>query len=63
MKIIGPDPEAFYPRKDDSKLVFLKKFVKASNIFVGDYTYFDDRRYGPENLKSITSYITTIFPK
>ncbi len=45
---MGPDPNCIYPRKDDTKLVFLKNFVKAKNIIVGDYTYFDDRRYGPD---------------
>lgn len=49
--IIGPDPKTIYPRKDDEKLVFLKNFVKAQNIFVGDYTYFDDRRYGPDKFE------------
>jgi virginiamycin A acetyltransferase len=33
------------------KLIFLKNFVKASNIHIGDYTYFDDRRHGPENFE------------
>ncbi len=42
----GPNPDILYPIKDYDKLVFLKNFVKAKNIFVGDYTYFDDRRYG-----------------
>src|SRR6202022_2569285 len=40
-----------YPIEGYSKLVFLKNFVKASNIIVGDYTYFDDRRYGPEKFE------------
>lgn len=47
----GPDPEIVYPMQNDDKLVFLKNFVKASNIFVGDYTYFDDRRYGPDKFE------------
>lgn len=47
----GPDPHTLHPLKDYDKLVFLKNFVKASNIFVGDYTYFDDRRYGPEKFE------------
>lgn len=51
MKTIGPDPKDFYPIKDYSKLVFLKNFIKATNIFVGDYTYFDDRRNGPEKFE------------
>lgn len=51
MKITGPDPNAHYPIKNYAKLVFLKNFVKASNIHVGDYTYFDDRRHGPEKFE------------
>lgn len=47
----GPNPKGIYPLKDDTKLVFLKPFVKASNIIVGDYTYFDDRRYGPDKFE------------
>lgn len=48
---MGPDPKTLYPLKDDDKLIFLKNFVQASNIFIGDYTYFDDRRNGPENFE------------
>jgi virginiamycin A acetyltransferase len=51
MTIAGPDPMGLYPLKDDKKLVFLKPFIKATNIFVGDYTYFDDRRYGPDKFE------------
>lgn len=47
----GPHPNTLYPIKDYDKLVFLKNSVKASNIFVGDYTYFDDRRYGPDKFE------------
>lgn len=47
----GPNPNTIHPIKDYDKLVFLKNFVKASNIFIGDYTYFDDRRYGPEKFE------------
>jgi len=50
-KITGPDPNSSYPIKDYAKLIFLKNFVKASNIIVGDYTYFDDRRNGPEKFE------------
>lgn len=32
MKIMGPDPNSIYPIKDYDKLVFLKNFIKASNI-------------------------------
>lgn len=47
----GPSPATLYPIKDYTKLIFLKNFIKASNIFVGDYTYYDDPRFGPENFE------------
>lgn len=47
----GPDPKALYPMEGYDKLVFLKNLVTAPNIFVGDYTYFDDRRNGPEKFE------------
>ncbi len=50
-KIIGPDPSSTYPIQGYDKLAFLKNFVKASNIIVGDYTYYDDRRYGPDKFE------------
>ncbi|MBS3904414.1 MAG: CatB-related O-acetyltransferase [Simkania sp.] len=50
-KNIGPDPNTIYPIKNYDKLVFLKNFIKASNIVVGEYTYFDDRRHGPEKFE------------
>ncbi len=51
MPLIGPDPKTLHPIKDNDKLVFLKNHVKAPNIIVGDYTYFDDQRYGPEHFE------------
>jgi virginiamycin A acetyltransferase len=51
MKATGPDPKSIYPLKEYASLVFLKHFVKASNITIGDYTYFDDRRNGPEKFE------------
>lgn len=50
-KPLGPDPNTRHPIKDYDKMGFLKHFVKAPNIFVGEYTYFDDRRYGPEKFE------------
>lgn len=47
----GPDPETVYPLKDYPKLVFLKNFIKAPNIFAGEYTYFDDSKHGPERFE------------
>lgn len=47
----GPNPNVTYPLKDYDKLIFLKNFVKAKNISIGDYTYYDDRRHGPEKFE------------
>jgi len=47
----GPNPNTIYPLEGYDKLIFLKPFVKAPNIHVGDYTYFDDRRNGPKNFE------------
>jgi virginiamycin A acetyltransferase len=51
MPSIGPDPMTLHPIKDNKKLIFLKNHVTAPNIIVGDYTYFDDQRYGPEHFE------------
>lgn len=50
-KNLGPDPGTLYPLKGYDKLIFLKNFVKAPNISVGDYTYYDDRRHSPERFE------------
>jgi virginiamycin A acetyltransferase len=47
----GPDPNQIYPLHPYNKLVFLKNFIKASNIHIGDYTYFDDKRHGPKHFE------------
>ncbi|MCE5316570.1 MAG: CatB-related O-acetyltransferase [Parachlamydia sp.] len=49
--MIGPDPRSVYPIPQNQSLVFLNNFVKAPNILVGDYTYFDDQRNGPEKFE------------
>jgi virginiamycin A acetyltransferase len=48
---LGPDPRSLYPIPGYDKLIFLKNFIKATNIFIGDYTYFDDVRNGPEKFE------------
>jgi virginiamycin A acetyltransferase len=63
MKIIGPDPQSSYPLKDYKGLIFLKNFIKATNISIGDYTYFDDRRYGPENFEEYNVLYNNDFSK
>lgn len=47
----GPNPNEKYPLTGYDKLVFLKHFITAPNIIVGDYTYYDDRRYGAEKFE------------
>lgn len=47
----GPDLKAIYPIIEKPSVIFLKNFVKASNIHIGDYTYFDDPRNGPEKFE------------
>lgn len=49
--MIGPDSNSLFPIKDYDKLIFLKNLVKASNISIGEYTYFDDSRYGPNKFE------------
>lgn len=38
----GPDPNRPYPMTDHRRVCFIKNFVKAPNIIVGDYSYYDD---------------------
>lgn len=52
LKITGPDPKELYPIQGYTKLVFLNNFIKSTNIIVGDYTYFDDSKHGPENFET-----------
>lgn len=47
----GPNPNELYPIPGYDKLIFLKNFVKSPNIIVGDYTYYDDRRYGADKFE------------
>lgn len=50
-RINGPDPANLFPIEGYDKLIFLKNFVKSPNIIVGDYTYFDDRKHGPDKFE------------
>lgn len=47
----GPNPDTSYPIDGYDKLIFLNNFIKAPNIIVGDYTYYDDRHEGPEKFE------------
>ncbi len=48
---LGPDPNTPYPIEGCNKLIFLKNFIKADNILIGNYTYYDDRKNAPENFE------------
>lgn len=63
MSIQGPDPEIQYPLSGTSQLVFLKHFITAPNIFVGDYTYYDDARFGPEKFEELNILYNYDFKK
>lgn len=49
--MIGPNPDSSYPIEGYDQLIFLKSFVKASNIIIGDYTYFDDQHRDPKGFE------------
>ena len=38
----APDPNQLYPIKEHQRVCFIKNIVKATNIIIGDYTYYDD---------------------
>ncbi|MDX2230927.1 MAG: CatB-related O-acetyltransferase [Leptolyngbyaceae cyanobacterium bins.349] len=42
MPLFGPDPNCLYPIADQRRVCFVKPLIKAPNIIVGDYTYYDD---------------------
>ena len=42
MPLLGPDPNRPYPMADQRRVCFIKPFIQAPNIIVGDYTYYDD---------------------
>lgn len=48
----GPSPREKFPIKGYDKLCYLNNFITVPNIFVGDYTYFDDRKNGPEKFET-----------
>ena len=50
-KTIGPNPDSLYPLQNNKQLIFLKNIIKAKNIFIGDYTYFDDQKANPEDFE------------
>lgn len=44
----GPDPLNPYPMPQHRRVGFLKPLIKAENIEIGDFTYYDDKD-GPEH--------------
>ncbi|AHM60609.1 transferase hexapeptide repeat containing protein [Flammeovirgaceae bacterium 311] len=52
----GPDPATAFPLKHYDKLCFLKNIIKAPNISIGDYTYYDDFR-SVDNFRKNVKYL------
>ena len=52
----GPDPATAFPLKHYDKLCFLKNIIKAPNISIGDYTYYDDFR-SVDNFRKNIKYL------
>ena len=48
---VGPNPNIKTPIDGYDELVFLKNIIQAPNIHVGDFTYYDDNRYGAKNFE------------
>ena len=42
-----PSPESVFPNEYKTSC-FIKNVVKASNVFIGDYTYYDDTHHPEE---------------
>ena len=47
----GPNPNSKTPLEGYEDLVFLKNVISSPSIHVGDYTYYDYRRYGAKNFE------------
>lgn len=54
--MIGPDPATAFPLKHYDKLCFLRNIIKAPNISIGDYTYYDDFR-SVDNFRKNVRYL------
>ena len=39
---MGPDPNQIHPNENIHQLVYIKNVITRPNIFVGEYTYYDD---------------------
>jgi len=55
MAEFGPDQNLPYPMIDQSRVGFIKNFVKSPNIMVGDYSYYYDPN-GPEHFEENVLY-------
>jgi virginiamycin A acetyltransferase len=49
--LLGPSPDRPYPLDELQRVGFLKPLITKPNIFVGDYTYYDDPQ-GPERFET-----------
>jgi virginiamycin A acetyltransferase len=55
MEQFGPDPNRPYPIAEHPRVCFIKNFIQAPNILVGDYSYYDDPLH-PENFEQNVLY-------
>lgn len=55
MAKLGPDPNQPYPIEQHPRVCFIKNLIKSPNIFVGDYSYYDDP-IDPENFEKNVLY-------
>lgn len=39
---MGPNKDAIFPNEQLKSMCYIKNIIKAPNIFIGDYTYYDD---------------------
>lgn len=53
----GPDKHTIFPLEGIQRLCFLKNIVKNPNIFVGDFTYYDDF----ENVENFEKNVRYLF--
>lgn len=50
----GPDPKALHPNEQIKSVCFIKNTITRPNIFIGDYTYYDD----PEDSEHFETHVT-----
>ncbi len=59
----GPDPDMIFPNENIRSLCFIKNVITRPNIFVGDYTYYDDDTGAEDFEKHVTHHYEFIGDK